>query len=200
VEACDKARLALWATFHPTEVSRERFVSKCLDLDRRGVRFSVGAVGLKEHRGEIAALRRKLPAHVYVWVNAYKREPDYYTPDDLRWFEEIDPLFPVNTRHHPSRGRSCRSGTSVIAVDGDGTVRRCHFVKGPIGNIYEDGFEAVLYDRPCPNATCGCHIGYVHLDYLRLYDVFGAGVLERVPEPERLSGPRNTQDAAARQA
>jgi MoaA/NifB/PqqE/SkfB family radical SAM enzyme len=182
VEECDKGRLALWATFHPTEVARERFVRKCLDLDRRGVRFSVGAVGLKEHREEITALRRELPVHVYVWVNAYKREPNYYTSDDLRHFEAIDALFPINTRFHPCLGHSCRCGTSVIAVDGDGTMRRCHFVKEPIGNLYAAGFEQALYDRPCPNATCGCHIGYVHLDYLRLYEVFGAGVLERVPQ------------------
>jgi MoaA/NifB/PqqE/SkfB family radical SAM enzyme len=182
VENCDKRRLALWATFHPTEVERERFVRQCLDLDRRGVRFSVGAVGLKEQRDEIAALRRELPAHIYVWVNAYKREPNYYSSDDLSHFEAIDDLFPINTRSHPCQGHSCRCGTSVIAVDGDGTMRRCHFIKQPIGNLYAAGFEQALYDRPCPNATCGCHIGYVHLDYLRLYEVFGAGVLERIPE------------------
>lgn len=27
----------------------------------------------------------------------------------------------------------------------------------------------------------GCHIGYVHLDRLKLYDTFGDGVLERIP-------------------
>jgi MoaA/NifB/PqqE/SkfB family radical SAM enzyme len=182
VEECNKERLALWATFHPTEVKRERFVRQCLDLDRRGVRFSVGAVGLKEHREEITALRRELPAHIYVWINAYKREPNYYNDDELRHFAAIDTLFPVNTQSHPCRGRSCRCGTSVIAVDGDGTMRRCHFIKEPIGNLYAAGFEQALYERPCPNATCGCHIGYVHLDYLRLYEVFGAGVLERIPE------------------
>jgi MoaA/NifB/PqqE/SkfB family radical SAM enzyme len=182
VGVCDKERLALWATFHPTEVTRERFVEKCWELDGRNVRFSVGAVGLKEHYDEIAALRRELPAHIYLWVNAYKREPHYYTDDDLCRFEAIDTLFPINTRHHPSLGQSCRSGTSVVSVDGDGTLRRCHFVREPIGNIYEEGFERALYDRPCPNATCGCHIGYVHLDSMRLYDVFGEGVLERIPE------------------
>jgi MoaA/NifB/PqqE/SkfB family radical SAM enzyme len=187
VEDCDKERLALWTTFHPTEVTRSRFVARCLELDRRGVRFSVGAVGLKEHREEIAALRRELPDHIYVWVNAYKREPDYYSEDDLRHFEAIDALFPINTQYHPSRGRSCRCGTSVIAVAGDGTMRRCHFVQEPISNIYEEGFEQALYGRPCPKATCGCHIGYVHLDYLGLYNVFGKGVLERIPE--RTQGP-----------
>jgi hypothetical protein len=69
----------------------------------------------------------------------------------------------------------------VIAVDGDGTIRRCHFVREPIGNLYEDGWKAALRRRPCPNATCGCHIGYVHMDDLGLDRVFGDGVLERVP-------------------
>ena len=38
---------------------------------------------------------------------------------------------------------------------------------------------AVLTARPCTNATCGCHIGYVHMNELDLYSVFGDGVLER---------------------
>jgi MoaA/NifB/PqqE/SkfB family radical SAM enzyme len=182
VEACDKGRLALWATYHPSEVDRARFVARCRELDRRGVRFSAGVVGLKEHREEIEALRRELPAHVYLWINAYKREPNYYTEDDVRRFEAIDALFPINNRHHPSFGRSCRCGSTVISVDGDGTMRRCHFIKQPIGNLYEADFEKALVEQPCTNETCGCHIGYVHLDELKLYEVFGAGVLERIPE------------------
>lgn len=185
LDACDRDRLALWTTFHPGEVDRATFLDRCLELDRRGVRFSVGVVGLKEHLGEAEALRRELPSHVYLWINAYKRVPDYYSAAELRAFEAIDPLFPINTVRHPSRGRSCRAGRSVIAVAGDGTARRCHFIPEPIGNIYEPGFEATLVDRPCTNETCSCHIGYVHLDHLGLDRVFGAGILERIPEALR---------------
>lgn len=181
VEACDRAKLALWCTFHPGETTRERFLAKCRELLDRGVRFSVGVVGLKEHVPEIEALRRELPADVYLWVNAYKREPDYYPPELVEELTRIDPLFPFNNHYHASRGESCRAGSGVVAVDGDGTVRRCHFVKEPIGNIYSPDFADCLAERPCPNATCGCHIGYVHLDRLGLYDTFGDGVLERVP-------------------
>ena len=184
VDECDKAKLGLWCTYHPTETTRAKFVARCLDLDRRGVRFSVGVVGLKEHLAEAEALRRELPAHVYLWVNAYKRKGDYYAQEDLSRFEAIDPLFPVNNTSHPSLGRACRAGHTVISVDGDGAVRRCHFIKQPIGNIYEPGFEAALVQRACTNATCGCHIGYVHMNDLGLYEVFGRGVLERVPDRE----------------
>jgi MoaA/NifB/PqqE/SkfB family radical SAM enzyme len=181
LDACDITRLALWCTFHPAETTRRRFLAKCHHLHARGVRFSVGVVGLKEHFAEIANLRRELPADVYLWVNAYKRDPDYYTKEMVEELTRLDPLFPLNNRYHPSCGESCRAGASVISVDGDGTVRRCHFIRQPIGNLYSPDFERCLVERPCSNDTCGCHIGYVHLDRLRLYETFGEGVLERVP-------------------
>jgi MoaA/NifB/PqqE/SkfB family radical SAM enzyme len=181
VEECDKAKLALWCTFHPAETTRERFLAKCREMLGRGVRFSVGVVGLKEHLTEIEALRRELPSDVYLWVNAYKREPNYYEPEQVEFLTRIDHLFPLNNTYHASRGEPCRAGRSVISVDGDGTVRRCHFIKEPIGNIYDADFEACLVERACTNDKCGCHIGYVHLDRLKLYEVFGVGVLERIP-------------------
>src|SRR5262249_36038286 len=182
--------LALWCTFHPTETTRERFLAKCRALYARGARFSVGVVGLREHFAEIAALRRELPADVYLWVNAYKRDPDYYTAEMVEQLTRLDPRSPVNTRSHRSRGEPCRAGVTAISVDGDGTVRRCHFIREPLGNLYAPDFERCLAERPCTNDTCGCHIGYVHLDRLRLYETFDDVVLERVAlrYPEALHG------------
>lgn len=178
-------RFALWATYHPSQIDRRRFLARCRQLDEFGVRYSVGMVGLKEHRAEIAALRRELPSHVYLWINAYKRLPDYYSPEEARFLETIDPLFAINNTRHSSLGQACSAGQSVISVDGDGTMRRCHFIAEPIGNLYAPDFERALRPRPCTNATCGCHIGYVHLKRLELDAVFGDGILERVPaKPE----------------
>jgi MoaA/NifB/PqqE/SkfB family radical SAM enzyme len=182
VEACDKSRMALWTTFHPGEVSRERFLARCLELMERGVAFSVGVVGLREHLDAIEWLRAALPHEIYVWVNAYKRIPDYYTPDDLRRLEQVDALFPLNNVRHASRGKACRTGESVFSVDGEGVMRRCHFVREPIGNIYTPHWEAALQPRTCTNETCGCHIGYVHMPGLELDAVFGKGILERIPQ------------------
>ncbi|WP_165220156.1 STM4011 family radical SAM protein [Aquisphaera insulae] len=200
VARCDASKVAIWATYHPGEVTRSAFLDRCRQLTRLGIRHSVGVVGLKEHLGEIEALRRELPADVYLWVNAYKREPDYYPEDAIRFLEAIDPLFPVNNRRHPSLGRSCRTGHSVIAVDGAGTIRRCHFVPDEIGNIYEPGFESALLERPCPASTCSCHIGYVHLDHLGLAGVFGQGILERIPEEPVWRSPEHRSEAPAVQA
>lgn len=150
------------------------------------MRYSVGVVGLREHLDAIEALRRELAPEVYLWVNAYKRVEGYYTPGDVARVAAVDPLFAWNNTRHPSEGKDCRAGHTVISVDGDGAMRRCHFIREPLGNLYDADWERHLKRAPCTNATCGCHIGYVHMDDLGLYDVFEGGVLERIPARKRL--------------
>lgn len=172
-------RVGLWCTYHPSQAARPRFVAQCRRLDALGISHSVGVVGLKEHLGEIEALRRELPPSVYLWVNAYKREPSYYDAETLSRLTRIDPHFPVNNKYHRSQGEPCGAGERAIAVDGDGNMRRCHFIEEPIGNIYEEEWEQSLRPRTCSRETCGCHIGYVHLDRLGLSRLYGKGLLER---------------------
>jgi hypothetical protein len=59
-------------------------------------------------------------------------------------------------------------------------MRRCHFVDEVIGNIYKSGWQASLRPRECPNAHCQCYLGFAHLAHLRLEQVFGDGILERI--------------------
>ncbi len=181
VKNADPQRLALWCTFHPTQVTLDRFLRQCRKLDSHGIRYSVGVVGTKEALPLLEPLRAGLGSSTYVWVNAFKRNPEYYTDDEIARFTAVDPLFPINNQRHPSRGRACRTGHTVFSVDGNGAMRRCHFVKTIIGNIYEPGFEQALRPRLCPAESCGCHIGYVHLEDLQLDAVFGDGLLERIP-------------------
>lgn len=185
VEQCDKRKLALWTTYHPGEVALPRFAAKCHELQTRGVPFSAGIVGLKEHFAAARQLRDALPPDAYVWVNAYKRVPTYYSDSDRQFLESIDPLFGFNAAAHPSLGKPCRAGHTAIAIDGDGVMRRCHFIREPIGNFYAPDFELSLQPRLCTNETCGCHIGYVHLQELGLDAVFGDGLLERIPLAHR---------------
>jgi MoaA/NifB/PqqE/SkfB family radical SAM enzyme len=177
----DLDALALWATFHPSETSVDRFAAKCQELDRCGIRYSVGVVGLREHFAEIEQLRAALSKEVYLWINAYKREPDYYHPAELERLSQIDPYFHWNTHRYPTAGEPCDAGFTSFTVDGHGHMRRCHFIGNVIGNIYEPGFGNYLEPRTCSMDTCGCHIGYVHRPNLRLQELYGAGLLERIP-------------------
>lgn len=179
-----RERVALWCTYHPTETTRQTFLSQCDRLREIGVRHSIGMVGRPEDFDEITAMRAELPSEIYLWINAYDvgngQKYPYSTAERDR-LAAIDPNFPTNTVDHPSLGKLCRTGHSVISVDGDGTIRRCHFVRSSIGNIYERNWESALALKPCPRETCGCHIGYIHLPELRQDAIYGDGILERIP-------------------
>ena len=176
---CDLDSAALWATYHPGEVAHERFLAKARELIDLGVRFSVGVVGLPEHLEAAERMRAALPEEVYLWVNA--AEGRSYTDAEAATWQRIDPHFHYSRLPHPSRDLPCRTGESVLSVDGDGKVRRCHFVDLPLGNLYDGSFRERLGPSGCPLTTCDCHIGYVHLESLDLYDVFRGGVIERIP-------------------
>jgi MoaA/NifB/PqqE/SkfB family radical SAM enzyme len=186
VEEADPEILALWTTYHPGQVAHDRFLAKARELDARGIRYSVGVVGDPAHLDAARKMRADLPDHVYLWINA--QEGRTYTDSGAAPWTELDPLFHYSRHPHDSAGLPCRTGESVVSVDGEGTVRRCHFVRTPIGNLYDGSYRTALRPRPCPLAVCDCHIGYVHLETLPLYDVFAGGVLERIPRP-RVSAP-----------
>jgi hypothetical protein len=180
----DLGSLALWCTYHPDQVPYERFLSRCHELRDRGVRFSAGIVGLPEHLDAARRLRGDLPDDVYLWVNAAEGHA-YGDAEAERW-AEIDALFPVSRSPHPSQGHACRAGESVISVDGDGEVYRCHFVSRTdpaerLGNLYDGSYRKALRSRTCPLVQCDCHIGYVHMPELGLYETFAGGVLSRIP-------------------
>ena len=175
----DRGTAALWATYHPGQVSLERFLSRCDRLVDLDVRFSAGIVGLPEHLPQARALREALPPEVYLWVNA--AEGHRYTDAEAEAWTGLDPLFGYSREAHASLGRPCFAGESVVSVRGDGTVQRCHFIATPLGNLYDGSWRAALAPRGCTNEVCDCHIGYVHLKPLGLREVFAGGVLERIP-------------------
>ncbi|WP_062348929.1 STM4011 family radical SAM protein [Herbidospora yilanensis] len=185
LDRADPETLALWVTYHPTQVAYDRFLAKVTGLP---VRHSVGVVGDPAHLEHARRLRRDLPPETYLWINA--EEGRTYTDEEAAQWQEIDPLFRYSRFPHLSAGQACRTGDTVISVDGDGTVRRCHFIPTVLGNLYDGTFRNRLGPTACPKSECDCHIGYVHLEPTGLYDVFAGGILERIPhrilpEPSR---------------
>jgi hypothetical protein len=179
VARADPARLALWATYHPGQVSRQRFLSACEKLRSHGVRHSVGIVGFEEYYDEALAMRSALPNETYLWINAAEGHT-YDAVAEAKW-TAIDPLFGYSARPHASAGHECWAGETSLSVLGDGTVRRCHFIPEPIGNLYDGSYLDSLRPRACSISACDCHIGYVHLKRLGLHQIFAGGVPERIP-------------------
>ncbi|MBA4146615.1 MAG: radical SAM protein [Verrucomicrobia bacterium] len=177
----NRTTLALWTTFHPSQISVAQFITRCRQLDSAKIRYSVGVVGLREHFDSIEELRKLLRPEVYLWINAFKRESNYYQPPEINRLQAVDPYFHWNLQRHPSANRPCHAGETTFTVDGSGDARRCHFLPGPIGNIYDSHFADCLKPRLCSAATCGCHIGYIHRPESKLDELYGAGLLERIP-------------------
>jgi hypothetical protein len=190
LEQADLDTLALWCTYHPDQVEFERFLGKHRGLVQRGVRHSVGIVGQPEHLDAARRLRAALDPATYLWVNA--AEGRAYTDAEAARWTEIDELFPVSRLPHASLGRACRTGESVISVDGEGLVRRCHFVSrtdGPetrwaTSTTARSARRCGPAPARCSNATaisvmCTCQSSnFIH--------VFRNGVLERVPAPDMI--------------
>lgn len=181
VQKLNRSKVAFWATYHPGQVSEDKFLTQCMTLYEKEVPFSVGSVGIRSAFPAIASLRAALPERVYLWVNAYKDKPDYYTAEDLSFLNKIDPHFAVNAMDYESLGQTCNAGNEVFYVQGAGLVKRCYKDRGVIGNLYRDGLEGLSAIRSCRMKVCDCYIGYIHMPELKLQNIYGSGLLERIP-------------------
>lgn len=175
----DKA--ALWATYHPGQTTQEQFVSQCMKLYEQHIPFSVGTVGIRSAFGAIEQIRSRLPDDVYVWINAFKDQKNYYTSEEMDYLTAIDPYFQLNVPDYDSFGLPCDAGSNVFYVQGSGVVKRCYSDRRIIGHLYRDGLEVLSEERPCKMKKCGCYIGYIHMPQLTMNQIYGDGLLERVP-------------------
>ncbi|WP_248928701.1 STM4011 family radical SAM protein [Paenibacillus hamazuiensis] len=185
-EQLNPRKSAFWATYHPGQTEESAFLAQCRELYNRGIPFSVGSVGLKSAFGALLSLRRALPRDVYMWVNAYKDRPRYYTKEDIAFLSGIDPYFELNAADYSSLGQPCSTGYDVFYVQGSGLVKRCYKDREVIGNLYRDGLKGLSRRRPCRMECCDCYIGYIHMPGLKLDEVYGDSLLERIVGKERL--------------
>lgn len=184
LDAVDASKLALWTTYHPTEVPESELRAlhtKWQLLRERRVPFSVGVVGTRENLPHARRLRRDLDPDVYLWVNAYQREPNYYTTEELAEVRSIDPYFDLNNQYFPSLGRPCHAGQLAVYLDDEGDLRRCFFVGDLIGNLFRDGWRCHDEPRPCPRPTCHCYVGHMHIVELGFRSIYGENLAVRVP-------------------
>jgi organic radical activating enzyme len=178
---CHTETLALWCTYHPEETSQVSFLDKLEKLERMQIPFSVGMVGKRESFKQIEQLRKKLPQRHYLWINAFKDVPDYYSDDEISRLTEVDPLFPDNLKDHLSYGMSCRGGDNAFTIDGDGTAYRCHLIKRPLGNIYQLPLTSMASSRSCDRDRCDCYIGHINITGQDMARRYGDRILARIP-------------------
>ena len=144
LDECDVSKVGLWCTYHASQVTRDNFLEQCQRLRQRKVSHSVGMVATPNDYEEIEAMRSALPSDTYLWLNAFdigNGQKYAYSQSELERLELIDCHFRSNTINHLSYGRLCHSGSSYFSVNGEGDVRRCHFVEEHLGNLSESQIQ-----------------------------------------------------------
>lgn len=180
IKEVNKEKFALWITYHPKEVAFDKFVSNCRTLIEWGIDFSIGVVGVKEHFEAIKKLKEEIKER-YIWINAYKREKNYYSSTEEKWLTAVDELFPYNNKVYSTKGKKCAAGHTSFTVNEKGDVHPCHFIPKKLGNIYTDDMNNILAPTPCTNTECRCYIGYINLEELQLDSIYGEGIVARIP-------------------
>lgn len=180
----DYSKLRLWITYHPdqlNEFQRRQFLQKIKTLQKKQILLSVGAVGIKGHLPAIVRLREELSPEIYLWVNGYKRETNYYNKEELELLCQIDPYFNTHFRRYASYGKPCRSGEESFFLDEFGQMKRCNFTQERIGNFFEEDWEHAFQPRTCPLKECSCYQGLMHIPELAFEKIYGSLVPARIP-------------------
>jgi len=178
-EVQDKIRL--WCSFHPSQTSLSDFVNRCRKLLDGGIQLCAGAVAVPENIDMIRELRRSLPDNVYVWVNANERS-GALTPEQIREFGEIDPLFSLETREIPADFTRCAGGRDSLFVEADGSARACVLSKQVLGSIFDGRLPRLRKNAraACRSPFCSCYLAYCNRTDLPGLEIFGGCRAHRI--------------------
>lgn len=182
LENVNKTKLKLWVTYHPSEISMEDFLIKINTLVDSKTSFSVGVVGIKENIAQIKELKLKLSninKNIYLWVNAYKDEKNYYAEKEIDDFKEVDEYFSINNENYKCNNENCSAGKSTFWVEGNGIIHRCYKDNNPLGSIYKNKLSEINTESMKPS-LCTCYTGYIHLKDLKLESLYKTSLLARI--------------------
>jgi len=180
-----KHKIRFWATFHPTEMDeskQEKWIEKVRHLKNEGIKFSVGAVGIKKNIPSIQKMKLVLDdLGIFFWVNAYKRYEGYYNVEEIEALESVDPFFKRNNQFILHKNKPCSAGKSSFYLTDTGDIRRCNWVDDIIGNIYDDNFQPFTENNLCEAARCQCYVGHMMIPSEKYEEVYGDFRCSRIP-------------------
>lgn len=169
----EKQKLRLWCTFHPSMTTVEAFVGQCQELEQADIAYCVGAVGNPDEIFWIQELRKKLPEHVYVWINQMDGRKKKYTEEEIQRFQEIDPYFPLELRHYPADSSKCRKS---VFQEADGSRYFCNLHAAQTGKACHDLLASQTEEKchtlshpreeegytnsVCKRRECSCYLAY----------------------------------------
>jgi len=186
----DPQKVSLMMTFHPTQVSLDKFIEEAQKLQEHGVLKMVNYVA---YPFEIETLNKYLEKFTKLgiflnvtWnINAI---PEY---DDFAWKVICNLTTPEDTNYilrNSVYGKSCLAGVCYANIDMYGNLYRCHGIS-KIGNIFDNKIELLKEAKPCKTIYCDCSVRYSLLTENRFPSShFLIGYVNRNREYRRQSG------------
>ncbi|HDT0228259.1 TPA: radical SAM protein [Escherichia coli] len=152
----DLAKLRLWCSFHPSQVSKDVFLKQILAIKDAGITCSVGAVASVNNYDTFQWLRAHLPADIYFWLNANERDKRPTSDERNSQFQMLDPLYHLETSLWPANVEFCIGGKKSVFMNADGDLFACNISKIKIGNLYQQQ----LSSPACMARQCHCYLAY----------------------------------------
>lgn len=163
-------KLRLWATFHPEMTAVEEFSDRCKQIVGAGITLCAGAVGVPGQIACLQFLRKKLPEHIYLWVNKMDGLKRPYTKEEQDAFLQIDPYFLRELAPIPADDSKCEGR---LFVEGNGKLRACNI---------SPAFWPTQSQKPrCNRKICSCYLAYGGRDDFMNQILFGPYPLFRIP-------------------
>ena len=152
----DLAKLRLWCSFHPSQVSKEVFLKQILAIKDAGIACCVGAVASVTDYDAFQWLRAHLPADIYFWLNANERDKRPTSDERNSRFQRLDPLYHLETSLWPANVAFCLGGKKSVFMNAEGDLFACNISKIKIGNLYQQQ----LSSPACMARHCHCYLAY----------------------------------------
>ncbi len=179
-DSADLSRISLWATYHPTEITVDRFMANVVAARDGGCFVVVNALLFPDTIEEIEALRDRaleegirfnvdLGYHPEADTGTYSRSEDVVPlVDTADWHREalrlgVDPdLLSANlVGLNDVTGKPCSAGSRYFFIGIDGEVYGCSryydLQHDRLGNVLDEGFA--LPRREQPWAACAAPFG-----------------------------------------
>lgn len=172
-----RAKLSVWATFHPEMTTVDEFVSKCHRLRESNITVCAGAVGVPRNIQIIKELRDKLSPEVYLWINRMDGLKGNYSPEETKVFAQIDPFFGYELKNPEAAVQMC---ADRCFVEAGGKIHTCNISRTKNVNWY-DGSEEEIFEPVCSRKRCSCYLAYGGRADFALKDIFGEYPVYRAP-------------------
>jgi HAD superfamily hydrolase (TIGR01484 family) len=179
----DLSKIKLWASFHPTEISLEKFIDNYDKLDPQ-IQVTFGAVAHPQQIRELKNLKQRLKPNDYLFLNAMNGFKRAYTSEEIAQFTAIDPFFIPNPKAILADETRCVAGKSHFFVHHTGDVSACNLSRiklGSLDNLLKNNIEHK--EMRCASKSCDCFLAY---STRKDYPMRGPLKTLRIPRAEKI--------------